>query len=357
MIWADMKFIDFIQLQRGHDLTKDQFKNGPYPVVSSTSIMGYHQKYKAEAPGVVTGRSGTLGKVQYITENYWPHNTALFVKDFKGNFPRFVYYFLTYFSMDKHGGGAAVPTLNRNSLSGIIIRVPDIVTQKRIADVLSAYDDLIENNKNQIKLLEEATMRLYQEWIVNHRFPGHEKIKVINGVPEGWEMKEIGELISKVPRTKQVMTSEYKKNGKIPIIDQSREFIAGYTDDDKTIVDMAVPVIVFGDHTRVLKLINFQFAKGADGTQLIVSCNEKMPQHLLYCSLINIDLSNYHYARHFKYLKATCILIPTQELSDKFEKIVEPYFSLIQNLRDKIILLQNARDILLSKLMSREIEV
>lgn len=254
-------------------------------------------------------------------------------------------------------GATGRQRVNNNIFNSIEISLPDIEVQKKIGSILSSYDDLIENNKKQIKLLEEAAMRLYKEWIVNHRFPGHEKIKVINGVPDGWEMKEIGELISKVPRTKQVMTSEYKKNGKIPIIDQSREFIAGYTDDDKTIVDMAVPVIVFGDHTRVLKLINFQFAKGADGTQLIVSCNEKMPQHLLYCSLINIDLSNYHYARHFKYLKATCILIPTQELSDKFEKIVEPYFSLIQNLRDKIILLQNARDILLSKLMSREIEV
>jgi len=357
MIWADKKFIDFIQLQRGHDLTKEHFKNGPYPVVSSTSIMGYHQEYKAEAPGVVIGRSGTLGKVQYITENYWPHNTALFVKDFKGNCPRFVYYFLTDFSTDKHGGGAAVPTLNRNSLSGITIRVPEIDTQKRIADILSAYEDLIDNNRKQIILLEEAAMRLYKEWFINLRFPGHEKIKIIDSVPEDCEIKEIGELISKVPRTKQVMTSEYKEYGKIPIIDQSKEFIAGYTDDNETIVDMAVPVIVFGDHTRALKLVNFPFAKGADGTQLIVSGNDRIPQHLLYCSLINIDLSNYHYARHFKYLKATGILVPSQNLADKFEMIVEPYFSSIQCLRDKIILLQKARNILLPKLMSGEIEV
>lgn len=274
----------------------------------------------------------------------------------------FLYYLLLTDNIRKNmigsmTGATGRQRVNNDIFNSLDLSLPDIEIQKRIAGMLSSYDDLIENNQKQITLLEEGAMRLYKEWIVNHRFPGHEKIKIIDGVPEDWEVKEIGELISKIPRTKQVMTSEYKKNGKIPIIDQSREFISGYTDDDETIVDMAVPVIVFGDHTRALKLVNFPFAKGADGTQLIVSGNEKMPQHLLYCSLVNIDLSNYHYARHFKYLKATSILVPTQELSEKFERIIEPCFSSIQYLRDKIILLQKARDILLPKLMSGEIEV
>ena len=200
-------------------------------------------------------------------------------------------------------------------------------------------------------------MRLYKEWFVHLRFPGHETTKIVDGVPEGWELKDIGSLIAKISRTKQVMTSEYKTSGKIPIIDQSREFISGYTDDDETIVDIGIPVIVFGDHTRILKLISFPFAKGADGTQLIVSGTEQMPQHLLYCSLVNIDLSNYHYARHFKYLKATNILVPSRILAEEFERIVVPCFSTIQCLRDKIILLQQARDKLLPKLMSGEVEV
>lgn len=357
MKWENKKFIDFIQLQRGHDLTREQFIDGPYPVVSSTSIMGYHNQYKADGPGVVIGRSGTLGKAQYINDDYWPHNTALYVKDYKGNYPRFVYYFLMNFSTDKHGGGSAVPTLNRNTLSSISIKVPDFTTQKRIADILSAYDDLIDNNQKQIKLLEEAAMRLYKEWFVKLRFPGHENTKIVDGVPEGWEYKEVGSLISKTPRTKQVKKSEYNNSGEIPIIDQSREFIAGYTDDRETIVDLGVPVIVFGDHTRILKLINFPFAKGADGTQLIVSGLEEMPQHLLYCSLVNIDLSNYHYARHFKYLKASKIIVPTKNISEEFESIVEIYFKVIQILRDKIFLLQKSRDFLLPKLMNGEIEV
>lgn len=266
------------------------------------------------------------------------------------------FYFQHY--IQSRGKGAA--NQMRIAISAIKeyeLEPPDIGTQRRIAEILSAYDDLIENNQKQIKLLEEAAMRLYKEWFVNLRFPGYENTKIVDGVPEGWEYKEVGSLISKTPRTKQVKKSEYNNSGEIPIIDQSREFIAGYTDDRETIVDLGVPVIVFGDHTRILKLINFPFAKGADGTQLIVSGVEEMPQHLLYCSLLNIDLSNYHYARHFKYLKASKIIVPTKNISEEFESIVEIYFKVIQILIDKIFLLQKSRDFLLPKLMNGEIEV
>ncbi len=259
--------------------------------------------------------------------------------------------------MQSYITGSAQPQLPIKNFSQIEIPIPPLPTQRRIADILSAYDDLIENNQKQIKLLEEAAMRLYKEWFVKLRFPGHENTKIVDGVPEGWEYKEVGSLISKTPRTKQVKKSEYNNSGEIPIIDQSREFIAGYTDDRETIVDLGVPVIVFGDHTRILKLINFPFAKGADGTQLIVSGVEEMPQHLLYCSLLNIDLSNYHYARHFKYLKASKIIVPTKNISEEFESIVEIYFKVIQILIDKIFLLQKSRDFLLPKLMNGEIEV
>ncbi len=259
--------------------------------------------------------------------------------------------------MQSYITGSAQPQLPIKNFSQIEIPIPPLPTQRRIADILSAYDDLIDNNQKQIKLLEEAAMRLYKEWFVNLRFPGYENTKIVDGVPEGWEYKEVGSLISKTPRTKQVKKSEYNNSGEIPIIDQSREFIAGYTDDRETIVDLGVPVIVFGDHTRILKLINFPFAKGADGTQLIVSGVEEMPQHLLYCSLLNIDLSNYHYARHFKYLKASKIIVPTKNISEEFESIVEIYFKVIQILIDKIFLLQKSRDFLLPKLMNGEIEV
>ena len=239
----------------------------------------------------------------------------------------------------------------------MVVDYPPLEIQKRIAGILKRYDDLIENNEKQIKLLEEAAQRLYKEWFVDLRFPGHETTSIVDGIPEGWEKVEVGTCIAKTPRTKQVMTADMLDSGEIPVVDQSRNFVAGYTNDVETIVDLGVPVIVFGDHTRVLKYIQFPFAKGADGTQLIVSNNETMPQSLFYCSLVNVDLSNHHYARHFKYLKAEVILIPTLDVARQFDCIVAPLFKQVQLLRDKCTLATEARDRLLPKLMSGEIEV
>ena len=273
----------------------------------------------------------------------------------------FLYYTMLsrdfYAKADAAAIGAAQRTVSLTSLRGMEIELPPLKVQEAIASKLSVYDNLIENNQKQIKLLEEAARRLYKEWFVNFRFPGYEDTPIVDGVPEGWERLPVGELVEKIPRTTQIMASEYGKEGPIPIIDQSREFIAGYTDNHASLVNVGKPVIVFGDHTRILKYIQFPFAKGADGTQLIVSNTDRMPQSLFYCSLVGVDLSNYHYARHFKYLKAEELLVPTQVIAEAFDHFVSPMFSKIQRIRDINKAATNARDRLLPKLISGEIEV
>ena len=275
--------------------------------------------------------------------------------------PRFLYYSLKnpafYKGVEIVANGSAQKLIPLSKLKDLKISVPDKEAQRHIADILSAYDDLIENNQKQIKLLEEAAQRLYKEWFVDLHFPGHENTKIVDGVPEGWIKEEIGKIIKKVHRTKQIAASEYNDEGSIPIVDQSRAFVAGYTNDLEARVDFGIPIIVFGDHTRIVKLIQFPFAKGADGTQLIISDCLEMPQRLLYCSIMNVDLSNYHYARHFKYLKEEKILIPTVKVANEFENHVTGIFSKLQNCRDEIIRCQKTRDLLLPKLMSGEVEV
>lgn len=253
--------------------------------------------------------------------------------------------------------GTAQDNLSWKKLSTIKFPAPDIEIQNKIVSILSVYDDLIENNKKQIKLLEEAAQRLYKEWFVDLRFPGYEDVEIVDGVPNGWGKELVGDIIGKLPRTKQIKATEYLSEGLTPVIDQSRDFIAGYTNENDAIVNVGVPVIVFGDHTRILKYIQFPFAKGADGTQLIISDRDNMPQSLLYLSLIAVDLSNYHYARHFKYLKAESVLVPTQKIADEFDRLVSPMFNQVQKLRDKCNKLSQARDILLPRLMNGEIEV
>ena len=291
--------------------------------------------------------NGFTKRLRPITDKVVPEYIGYYLRS-----PRFRGKFMAFSTMTTRA------SLANGDLLGMEVELPEKAEQIRIATILSRYDSLIENYQKQIKLLEEAAQRLYKEWFVDLRFPGHENTKIVDCVPEGWKKKKVGDMIAKSQRTKQVPANEYLKTGSIPIIDQSRNYIAGYTNDYECLVNVTTPYIVFGDHTRVLKYIPFSFAKGADGTQLIMSNDlDRMPQSLLYNSLINIDLSNYSYARHFKYLKEEEISVPISDVSMKYDELVSKFYQSIQNNREQIRLLTEARDRLLPKLMSGEIAV
>ena len=283
------------------------------------------------------------------------------LNDTENNNPRFfTYYFKSKIfrkSMSNSAVGANIQNLNQGLLSNHEISLPPLETQQKIASILSAYDDLIENNRKQIKLLEEAAQRLYKEWFVDLRFPGYENVAIVDGLPEGWRKVKVCDVIKTLPKTKQIKTADTLSQGKIPVIDQSREFIVGYTNDIETLIKSETPIIVFGDHTRSLKLIQFPFARGADGTQVFISKNDCIKEYQLYCALKQVDLSNYSYARHFKYLKEIELLVATKNIAEQFELNATEIFKSVQCLRNKIQLLQQARDKLLPRLMSGEMEV
>ena len=174
-----IRFDDFIRLNRGFDLPDYKIEKGEYPVITSTNIKAFHKEYKVEGPMVVTGRSGSLGKVQYIEGRCWPLNTSLYVKDYKGNFPRYVYYFLQMMHLEQYNAGAGVPTLNQNHLHSLKIKIHEKKLQQKIASILSSYDRLIENNTRRIRLLEQMAENLYKEWFVRFRFPEHENVEMV----------------------------------------------------------------------------------------------------------------------------------------------------------------------------------
>ena len=337
--------------------------NGVHRVSESV----YKQRIQRGAPranDLIFAREAPAGNVALVQENQTVclgQRTVLIRPNVQKVNPQYLVYYLLspkpQYELLGTANGATVAHVNLPAIRNLKIELPEKSVQDKIGTILVTYDDLIENNQKQIKLLEEAAQRLYKEWFVDLRFPGHENTKIVDGVPEGWIKEEIGKIIKKVHRTKQIVASEYKDEGSIPIVDQSRAFVAGYTNDLEARVDFGIPIIVFGDHTRIVKLIQFPFAKGADGTQLIISDCLEMPQRLLYCSIMNVDLSNYHYARHFKYLKEEKILIPTVKVANEFENNVTGIFSKIQNCRDEIIRCQKTRNLLLPKLMSGEVEV
>ncbi len=159
--WRDQKFGQFCQLQRGYDLTDADVQSGPYPVIASTSIKTYHNQYKVEPPVITTGRSGSLGEVLFVNTRAWPHNTALYVKNFFGNSAFLVYYTLKNMRLENFNAGAGVPTLNRNHLNGIPIVVPGKELQDRFDEVVSKFHTQAEllRNTNQ-KLVETRDLLL-----------------------------------------------------------------------------------------------------------------------------------------------------------------------------------------------------
>lgn len=192
----EIKLGDALTFQRGFDITKNEQTEGQVPIVSSSGVSSFHNQWKAKGPGVVIGRKGTLGTVHYLKNDYWPHDTTLWVKDFKGNDQRLIYYFLQTLHLENFDTGSSNPTLNRNHVHKIKVCFPKPGIQKKIAAILSAYDELIENNQRRIALLEKMAEEIYREWFVRMRFPGYEKARFVKGVPEGWEVLPFSEIVN-----------------------------------------------------------------------------------------------------------------------------------------------------------------
>jgi type I restriction enzyme S subunit len=169
-------------LQRGFDITSKQHITGTIPIVSSGGISGYHNRAMVSGPGVITGRKGTLGTVFYVENDYWPHDTTLWVKDFHGNHPRFVYYFFKSLDFSTLDVGSSNPTLNRNHVHPIEVWWPPIEEQLEIASILGTLDDKIDLNSRMNATLETTTRAIFQSCFVNFD-PVHAKAK--GRQPEG----------------------------------------------------------------------------------------------------------------------------------------------------------------------------
>lgn len=161
--WQKLEFAKFLPLQRGFDLPSNLLRPGPFPVVYSNGVANWHSKGPCDGPGIVTGRSGTIGNVTYVDGAYWPHNTSLWVTSFSKCHPRFGFHFLVYSDLGRFSSGSGVPTLNRNDFSGWWINVPaDLNEQKAIADCLDALIaeiDTLEEKAAKMEAIREGMMQ------------------------------------------------------------------------------------------------------------------------------------------------------------------------------------------------------
>lgn len=195
---------DIVNFKRGYDLPAHSRLEGKYPVISSSGISGYHSSYKVDGEGLVTGRYGTLGNMYYLNGKYWPHNTALYVTDFKGNYPKYVYFLMKCLGHMQTSNKSAVPGINRNDLHEIEVPYVSVPYQKNIANLLFNIEAKIDLN-NQINAeLEAMAKTLYDYWFVQFNFPdASDKPYKTNGgkmvwnevlkreMPKGWEVKSL----------------------------------------------------------------------------------------------------------------------------------------------------------------------
>lgn len=222
-LWKRCQLGEVITLRRGYDLPQRRRSSGPYPVVSSAGVTDFHSAYKVQGPGVVTGRYGTLGEVFYVEGEFWPLNTSLYVADFKGNDARFISYLLRTLNFSSQNAAGAVPGVNRNHLHTLEVLLPPLVQQQQIAALLAPYDELIENYRRRLAVLEELVRGLYREWFVQFRYPGHEAERSrplrAGQVPKGWKSAPLKSLTTKIGSgaTPRGGKSAYRTGG-LPLI-------------------------------------------------------------------------------------------------------------------------------------------
>ncbi len=219
-----------LELQRGYDLPHSEMNEGVVPVAGSNGIIGYHDVAKLQPPCITIGRSGSVGKLHRYDVPVWPHNTSLFISDFKGNDDKYLFYLLKTIDFNKVCDSSVIPSLNRNFVYPIKIFFElDVKKQKKIAAVLSALDDKIALNKKMNQKLEAMAKRLYDYWFVQYDFPdknGH-PYKTTGGpmtynstlkreIPAGWEVSNICPLMEILPGGTPSKAKPEYWNGEIP---------------------------------------------------------------------------------------------------------------------------------------------
>lgn len=319
-----------------------------------------HQVYEGN---LMVARKGDVRKCAYITanENGWMTGSDCLkvVLDKSKCYPKFIYYQLRSEHigrwLEKVSIGATMPSLNTGLLSGIEMELPPIEIQKQIADILSAYDNLIENNQKQIKLLEEAAQRLYKEWFVDLRFPGHENTKIVDGVPEGWRKFPLEEIAPVVTGKKDANYGD--KGGNYPFFTCSQEAITapGYSFDTSA-------VILAGNGDFNVKLYRGKF-EAYQRTYVLAPFDHSNLFDLYFTVQDNMEaLAKGASGSTIKFLtkgmlQKILVLTADKKILDKFNDYEENIQQKVEALKKQVEDLTEIRNRLLPKLMSGEVEV
>jgi type I restriction enzyme, S subunit len=386
--WRYAMLGDVIELKRGYDLPAAMRRPGNIPIVSSSGRSGYHDEAKVRGPGVVTGRYGTLGNVYFIEEDFWPLNTALYVRDFKGNDPRFTAGLLESLELRASDVAAAVPGVNRNHLHRLPVRIPNLAIQRKISWILGGLDEFIENNLRRIELLEQMVQSIYREWFMYFRYPGHEKDELVDSprgpFPEGWSVHRLGELAA-VVRGRSYRKHELVTAGGVPFINLKcvergggfrRSGLKRYNGPYKSeqvvqagdivlaVTDLTQNREILARATLVPRLSDERGVISLDVVRLVPG--DPLDRLPLFASLRYTDFPD----RVKEYANGSTVLhLAPTHLSDaqvewaprhlrrQFSETVGPIFASTDELHDAVDRLRQLRDLLLPRLITGWIDV
>lgn len=374
-----VKLGDVLNFKRGHDLPKIKMQDGKIPVAGSNGIIGYHNEETPIHPCITIGRSGNVG-TPYIYDKCWAHNTVLYVDDFKGNDPKYLYYLLKTIPLSSFGGGSAVPTLNRNHIHPIEIKYfENIKTQKKIASFLSSLDDKIELNRRINENLEQQAQALFKSWFVD--FEPFKDGKFVDSelgmIPEGWRvgtLEEIGQIIGGGTPSK-ANSSFYCENG-IPwitpkdlSINKSKYISRGENDiteigyRNSSAKKIPAGSVLFSSRAPIgyIAIANNEVTTN-QGFKSVIPTKAGTCFIYLFLQLYKKYIESLATGSTFKeasgaLMKSLKLKIPPQSIFENFEFELNPLFSQQCVLESEIDHLSQLRDTLLPRLMSGELEI
>lgn len=356
--WKECSLGDVLTLQRGHDLPKTKMIAGNVPVAGSNGAIGYHNKATTKAPGVTIGRSGNVGNAYLYREDFWAHNTTLYVKDFKGNDEIFVYYFLKNINFAQFNAGSAVPTLNRNHIHPLAVRIPPRLEQKAITAVLASLDDKIDLLHRQNKTLEALAQTLFHHWF-------------IDGAGDDWEDGCLGDISENI---RDGIKHDQVPNGTIYIglehIDKKSIALNrhGLSDDvNSNKYKFVEEDVLFGKLRPYFHKVCFTPFSGICSTDILV-LRPKKPDYFCFSLFAFYQKDVIDYANlgsggtrmprtNWNTLKEYPIAFPPEKLINQFNDMIYPSIKKIRTNLSQIRTLEKLRDTLLPKLMSGAVRV
>jgi len=332
---------------------------GRFPAYGSNGLIGGSDEYRYEH-GIVIGRVGAYcGSVAYCLGKFWASDNTIVVKPkLSGDSTRFFAYLLLEMNLHRHAGGSAQPLVTQSTLKAVSVKVPDAVTQRHIASILSAYDDLIENNTRRIAILEEMARRLYEEWFVRFRFPGHEGVPMVESelglVPQGWEQKKVNDIVLRLPSGVVYKQADVSPEGTVPVIDQSTSELLGFHENAPAHKAFATsPVVIFGDHTCKMQLMVTPFSLGPNTVPFVAN---ELAVHYVFWVVRGL-IKTQEYKRHWSDLMKKSIITAPVAVAQLFAEQVQSMAEFSELLKRKNRNLRTTRDLLLPKLISGELDV